>query len=148
MHSVRSVVLDAVELSSSPINPDWIIEGAPLARSGNWATSSDGTVTMAVWSCTAGTFRWQFTCDELIHIIEGSVEVKMSNGDQLLLGPNDSALFPAGEWTTWHVPEYVRKHAILRSPVPRPVRVFWRILSRLKATLRGRAANADHASAL
>lgn len=148
MQPVRSVVLDAVELSDSPINPDWILAGAPLARSGNWATSSDGTVTMAVWSCTAGTFRWQFTCDELIHIIEGSVDVTLSNGDQMTLGPNDSALFPAGEWTTWNVPDFVRKHAILRSPVPRPVRLFWRILSKLKATLTGRSAGVDHNSSL
>lgn len=103
---------------------------------------------MAVWSCTAGTFRWQFTCDELVHIIEGSVQVTMPSGEQVTLGPNDSALFPAGEWTTWHVPEYVRKHAILRSPLPRPVRLFWRILSQSKAVLTGRSAAPDQKSAL
>ncbi|TQC44223.1 hypothetical protein EEB14_38715 [Rhodococcus sp. WS4] len=33
----------------------------------------------------------------------------------------DAALFPAHTWEQWHIPRYVRKHAILRPHTPRPI---------------------------
>ena len=148
MKTVRCPSVDEFELALSPVDPDWILEGTPVAKSREWATSSDGTVTMAMWSCTAGTFRWNFTCDELVHILEGEVVVTDADGSVLTLRPGDAALFPAGSWTTWHVPEFVRKYAVLRSPVPGPVRMFWRGLSRAKAMTRGRSAGNGQAAAL
>jgi uncharacterized cupin superfamily protein len=132
MASFESVDLESVELVDAPINPDWIVAGAPVARSSEWVRSSDGLTTMAVWSCTAGTFRWTFGCDELVHIIEGEVIVTDDDGNRVRLGRNSAALFAAGSQTTWEIPAFVRKHAILRSPVPAPVRTMWRILAVIK----------------
>jgi uncharacterized cupin superfamily protein len=148
LKSVRCPSFDEFELADSPVDPDWILDGTPVAKSREWATSSDGTVTMAVWSCTAGTFRWNFTCDELVHILDGEVFVTDADGSEFRLGPRDAVLFPAGSWTTWHVPEYVQKYAVLRSPVPKPVRLFWRALSRAKALGRTRSVGSPQAAAL
>ena len=138
MTTFQSVDLDGVVLADAPIDPDWIIDGAPVAQSSEWVTSSDGLTTMAVWSCTAGTFRWTFGCDELVHIIEGEVVVTGADGNRVRLGPNSAALFPAGSQTTWEVPVFVRKHAILRTPVPAPVRTVWRALSATKRLVTGK----------
>jgi uncharacterized cupin superfamily protein len=143
LKTVRCPPFDEFELAASPVDPEWVLEGTPVARSRQWATSSDGTVTMAVWTCTAGTFRWNFTCDELVHILEGEVVVTDADGFEFTLRPGDAALFQAGAWTTWHVPVFVRKYAVLRSPVPTPVRTFWRALSRAKAITRNNSARSS-----
>jgi len=45
-----------VELAPNPINPDWIIEGKPVARARRLAQSADGTSSVMAWSCTPGQF--------------------------------------------------------------------------------------------
>ncbi len=67
--------LAALDLDPAPIRPEWIIAGKPVARCRHWSDSSDGTTSAMVWDCTAGTFRWYFGGDEIVHIIEGEVMV-------------------------------------------------------------------------
>ncbi|MCV7132711.1 DUF861 domain-containing protein [Mycobacterium hodleri] len=111
-----------LELCESAIDPEWIIEGDPVGRSGWWSSSSDGIVDNYVWECTAGRFRWHFCSDETVHIIEGEVEVSGEGISPTWLRAGDAALFRAGTWATWYVPKYVRKHAILRRELPGPIR--------------------------
>lgn len=140
MSDLVKVTLDDVQLVDSPINPEWIIEGEPRARVGEWSRSLDGTTMTAVWSCTAGTFRWHFECDEIVQILEGSVTVTGDDGDSVILNVGDAALFRAGSAPVWRVDDYVRKHAIVREVVPTPVRFGWRILRRLHALVTHRRA--------
>ena len=72
---VQAARIDAVVLEPAPINPAWIREGQPVARATQIASSADGTSSTAVWDCTAGSFDWQFGCDETVHILEGEVIV-------------------------------------------------------------------------
>jgi len=46
-----------VDLKPSPIEPSWIIEGNPKARSHVLSTSADGTAMILIWSCTEGRFN-------------------------------------------------------------------------------------------
>jgi hypothetical protein len=55
-----------------------------------------------------------------VHIIAGEVIVTDENGREHRLGPGDSAFFPAGSRSTWHVPVAVRKVAVCRQAMPRP----------------------------
>ncbi len=71
-----------------------------------------------VWDCTAGKFRWFFGGDEIVHIIEGEVIVSGDGAPRAYPQARDAALFRAGTWATWHVPHYVRKHAICRDSLP------------------------------
>lgn len=112
-----------LELRESAIEPEWIIEGDPRARSSWWSSGSDGIDSNHVWDCTAGRFRWYFASDETVHIIEGEVEVSGEGISSTWLRAGDAALFRAGTWATWYVPRYVRKHAVLRRELPAPLRV-------------------------
>ena len=111
-----------VELEDHPINPEWVIEGTPRARILYWAESEDGTTSHWTWDCTAGRFRWYYEADESIVIIDGSVSIQVDDEPPRLLRVGDAAYFPAGHWVTWTVDEYVRKHAVVRVPVPRTMR--------------------------
>lgn len=116
--AITAASLDAIELDPAPIRPEWILDGRPVARCRQWSDSSDGTTSAMVWDCTAGRFRWYFGGDEIVHIIEGEVIVSGDGAPERTLKPGDAALFRAGTWATWHVPNYVRKHAICRDSLP------------------------------
>ena len=115
-----------VELLPAPISAQWIIEGAPRARSKRLATSADGTVSVIAWSCTPGRFNWHYAVDEILHIISGEVFVADENGESRRLGPVDMAFFPAGSSSLWHVTREVRK---LASPLGFALRA-WNKLAR------------------
>ncbi len=102
-------------LDPAPIKPDWILEGKPVARAKTLTVAPDENFSSALWDCTAGTFRWHFRSDELVHILEGEVTVKSDDGTSRTLRPGDVALFPKGLTNVWHVPRYVKKLAVHRS---------------------------------
>jgi uncharacterized protein len=106
------------ELAPAPIPSDWVLSGTPEARSRQLAHSSDRASSVMAWSCTAGRFTWHYTVDETVHIIAGEVFVTDENGREHRLGPGDSAFFPAGSRSTWHVPVEVRKVAVCRQSMP------------------------------
>ncbi|WP_159946111.1 cupin domain-containing protein [Rhizobium sp. 18065] len=124
---------DQVELNLSPINPDWIIEGAPVARVGQHSTSADEASSTAVWDCTAGEFRWFFSWDETVVIQEGEVHVTGADGASRTLRAGDIAYFRGGTWATWRVDSYVRKIAFLRKPFPEPLAILYRMRNALRS---------------
>jgi uncharacterized protein len=128
-----------VELAPAPIPQDWILEGAPQARSKRLANSADGAAAVMAWSCTAGRFNWHYTVDETVHIISGEVYVTDGNDDVRRLGPGDMAFFPAGSRSTWHVPTYVRKLAVCRQCMPLPLGFALRAWNKLSNILSGAA---------
>jgi hypothetical protein len=132
---VQSARIDAVVLEPAPINPAWVRTGNPVARATQIASSADGTSSTAVWDCTAGSFDWQFGCDETVHILEGEVIVTEPGQPPRTLRVGDVALFPAGMTAHWQVPVYVRKLAFMRAPFPRSIHAAWRIASRVQVTL-------------
>jgi uncharacterized protein len=128
-----------VELNPAPIPADWIIDGRPQARSKRLATSADGTASVMAWSCTAGRFNWHYAVDEAIHIISGEVFVTNEKNEKHRLGPGDMAFFPAGSQSTWHVPHEVRKFAVCRHSMPRPLGTALRAWNKLIGILTGTA---------
>jgi uncharacterized cupin superfamily protein len=126
-----------IELAPDPIRPNWIIEGMPQARSKRLAESADGTSSVMAWSCTAGRFQWHYSVDETVHIISGEVFVTDEKGDVHRLGPGDMAFFPAGSRSIWHVPDRVRKLAVCRQSMPRPLGYAVRAWNKVLDTLTG-----------
>jgi uncharacterized cupin superfamily protein len=136
--SLRSTSFETsrTDLRPLPIDPDWIREGAPVARSVTLSKSPDALLTAGLWDCTAGTFTWIFRRDEIAHILEG--EVRVHDGDTTrVLVPGCVAYFPRGLETVWEVPTYVKKAFVLRAPAPSP-------LSRLLSAVRARLAALVH----
>jgi len=135
--ALRSVVMATpanVELQPEPIPQEWILTGAPVARSNNLARSRDLTSSVVVWDCTAGSFRWHYGQDETVFFISGEAFLIYENGEERRFGPGDLAFFPSGTICHWRVDDYVKKVAVLRESMWRPLGVClkaWKKLLRV-----------------
>jgi uncharacterized cupin superfamily protein len=108
----------AVRLSDTPIPPALVTEGKPAARTWTAAQSPDQLVTQGVWECTAGKFTWDYAWDEFVMVLEGEAFVTPEDGSPLTLRAGDFGYFPLGSKVEWHVPKYVRKTFVVRTPEP------------------------------
>jgi len=134
-------------LNPSPIYPDWVLEGKPVARNRVLSRSADGTATTFLWDCTAGRFNWFYDVDETLYVIEGGVVVKDAAGATRCLSVGDTVFFPAGARAEWHVENYVRKIAFCRAPLPRLL-VFVKRGFRLVKRLSGNGRSIDAAPSM
>jgi uncharacterized protein len=118
LHSV-TFETSRTDLQPMPIDPTWIREGRPIARSVTVGRSPDGLLSTGLWDCTAGRFTWIFRRDEIAHIVEG--EVRVEDGETThVLTAGSVAYFPRGLTTVWEVPQYVKKAFVLRAAPPPP----------------------------
>ena len=109
----------AVQLKSAPIRPEWIIEGAPLARNHVLFVSEDRSSLTLFWECTAGVFRWVYDEEETIYVIEGGMTLTYPNGEVKHVGKGDVVYFAAGDTAIWTVTSHVQKIAVFRRPMPK-----------------------------
>jgi uncharacterized cupin superfamily protein len=123
-----------IDLRPAPIEPTWILEGNPEARSRIVFKSHDGTASTMIWDCTPGVFNWYYDCDETIHIIEGEVNLTTDRGT-FTVKAGEAVFFPGGSFATWHVTTYVRKLAFLRHTLPLPAGLMLRLWKRLHTGL-------------
>ena len=123
-----------VDLKLSPIEPSWIIEGNPEARSHLLSTSADRAAMTVIWSCTEGKFNWYYDVDETIMILEGSIVLESDSMPPRRYGPGDVIFFRHGAHAKWHVEGYVKKVAFLRRPNPIGFGFALRAVNRLKRT--------------
>ena len=119
-----------IALDPAPINASWILEGNPQARNRVLFKSFDGTAWTMVWECTAGRFNWFYTCDETVHVLEGSVTLTTPTGSVTIEAGN-TVFFPAGSWATWQIDNYIRKVAFLRQTLPGPAGMMLRVWKRM-----------------
>jgi uncharacterized protein len=110
-----------LDLKPAPIRPEWILSGAPVARSAELSRSRDGTANTVVWDCTDGRFEWIFDVDETIHVLAGAVTIETDTMAPTRFGPGDVVFFPDGARTRWEVHGHLRKLAFCRRTIPRPV---------------------------
>ncbi len=116
-----------MELRLSPIEPSWVIAGAPVARLAEHSRGQDDAAVTAVWDCTSGEFRWHFGWDETVMIMEGEVHVTAEDGTERLLRAGDVAYFAGGTWAVWRIDRYVKKVAFCRKPFPKPLTMAYRL---------------------
>lgn len=121
-----------VVLEDAPINPDWIVSGAPVARAGLHSPSTDGKASTNIWDCTAGSFWWTFYNEETVVIVEGSVRVTSQNGAVRLLKAGDIAYFARDTRALWEIDSYVRKIAFVRHPYSKQVMALRNMLGMMK----------------
>jgi uncharacterized cupin superfamily protein len=96
--------------------------------------SRDWTSSVVVWDCTAGTFHWHYGQDEAIIVVSGSAVLLQSDGEERRIGPGDVGFFPAGTIAKWRVDDYIRKIAVLREPVWRPVGIGMKVWNKALRT--------------
>jgi uncharacterized protein len=102
----------------NPIQPDWILEGNPIARLEHLWSSADGTASSYFWDCTQGRFNWFYSFDETLFVLEGSVTLRSPAGISQHVKAGDTIFFPAGAAAEWTVDKYIRKLAFCRTPLP------------------------------
>jgi len=125
----------ASNLTPSPIEPSWIIEGNPVAQSSLLSKSEDGLAWTVVWQCSNGKFHWYYDCDETMLILEGSIVIESDGLPPTRYEPGDVILFKDGAHAKWHVESQVRKLAFCRKPQPVMFGFALRGLSKIKRTL-------------
>lgn len=74
-----------------------------------------------VWDCSPGVFDWHYNKDETLVVVSGEVFISEGSATERRLGPGDWAFFPGGTSARWRVTEHVRKVAVLRETLPRPL---------------------------
>jgi len=119
------------DLKPAPIAPDWILHGTPEARNRELAKSHDRTSYIMVWHCTAGRFNWHYREDETLVVISGEAFITNDKGEERRLGPGDMGFFPAGSSCIWRITNHIRKVAVVRQTVPRPVAFGLRVWNKL-----------------
>jgi uncharacterized protein len=119
--AIVTAIPSVVELTPEPIPSEWILSGTPEARSNRIVRSHDWTSSVVVWDCTAGRFNWHYGTDEVIIVVSGEAFLLNPNGDERRFGPGDVGFFPAGTSVTWRVPKGIRKVAVLRETMWRPL---------------------------
>lgn len=105
---IQVFAADDAELASATVHTGSILNGAPATRWLTRITAPDGHFASGVWDSTAGRHELTFACDELVHILEGEVHVRIG-GSVRTLRVGDVAFFEEGLRCTWDVPKYVRK---------------------------------------
>jgi uncharacterized cupin superfamily protein len=103
------------DLAPADLPAEWVIAGAPKARVKRIAQAPDGAVSAALWECSAGTFRWFFASDELVHVLAGQVKVRCAEQPERVLRSGDVAYFSAGTCAIWEIDSFVRKLAVIRA---------------------------------
>src|SRR4051794_14680779 len=124
-----------IDLKPSPIEPSWILEGNPEARSHVLSTSACGTATTLIWSCTKGKFNWYYDVDETIMILEGSIVLESEGVPPRRYGVGDVILFRDGAHVKWHVESQVKKIAFFRQTIPFGLGFAIRAINKLKRVL-------------
>ncbi len=100
------------------IQPEWILEGKPVANGQVMMQSHDETHTSGIWECSAGAFEFTFGWNEICQILEGEATVEEDDGTTHTLRAGDFAHFPLGLKTKWHIPERVRSLFFIVTPEP------------------------------
>ena len=135
---LRSIVMAVpanVELEPEPLPKEWILGGNPVARSKNLVRSRDWALSVVVWDCTPGQFRWHYSQDETILVISGVAFLQLENGDERRFGPGDVGFFPAGTTCNWRVSEHIRKVAVLKESMWRPLGMCLKAWKKLLRTV-------------
>ena len=101
-----------------PLDPSLVIDGAPEARGAWLGRSSDGLQAHGIWHSTPGCFRWTWSCDETVFVVQGRATVELSDGRRVELAAGDMAFFERGLESVWTIHETLRKGFHLASPEP------------------------------
>ena len=105
-------------LPDMPIEPQAITQGNPVARGVFSHQSCDKKITSGFWTCSEGKFDATFEWDEFIYLLDGHMTITEDGGKTHTLRAGDTAHFPLGLTSHWHVIEPVKKSFVLRTPEP------------------------------
>lgn len=103
-------------LTSSALEPADVVAGSPDVRMTE-LTVVHG-VEIGIWEITPGTVT-DIEVDEVFVVLSGRGDVRFRDGSVLPIATGSVVRLRAGDRTTWHIEETVRKIYVL-PPVPHP----------------------------
>jgi uncharacterized cupin superfamily protein len=117
--TAQRIDVRAAELESWPLDPASILQGAPKASGLTLSRSHDRKMVRGIWACTPGAFRWVWTYDETLTVLEGEAIVELADG-RIELKPGDLAYFERGQSSIWRIRSPLKKtfHAAADEPLP------------------------------
>jgi hypothetical protein len=92
--------------------------GNPVTKGSISFQTSDKCLSGGVWTCTAGTFDWTYTADEMIYVLEGEAYIEDESGTRHHLVPGDTCFCATGWTAKWIVPRFIKKFFVLRTTGP------------------------------
>lgn len=98
-----------------PLPEEEILEGTPDARCLFTAESGDEGASAGFWSCEPGRYEFYFGYDEFVYLVEGELTVTQGS-KSFAMKPGDTAHFPQGCTTIWHVTKKMTKYFVARAP--------------------------------
>jgi uncharacterized protein len=97
------------ELEAWPLDPEQVVgDEVPEVSGLVLDTSTDGRIERGIWQHSPGLSR-DTESDELFVVLTGRATIEVEDGPTLPLGPGTIGLLHAGDRTTWHVHETLRK---------------------------------------
>ena len=115
---ISSVNAETASVDPWPLPESQINTGDPQAAGRFLWQSEDKRLGNGVWTCTPGSFTWDYTWDETIYLLEGEVTIADQDGNSHTYGAGDLFYVPTGTRSTWEVTKAVRKVFHLRSDDP------------------------------
>src|ERR1700691_2030821 len=129
--SIMRVDTEPLDLQPDPIPTDWILAGTPEARVTKLQTSRDWTSSVVLWECTRGCFKWQYGKDETVFFLAGEAFMTDDSGEEHRFGAEDIAVIAAGTNCKWRVTEPIRKVAVVRETIWRPLGFMLKVSKKL-----------------
>jgi uncharacterized protein len=129
--SILRVDTEAQDLQPDPIPAEWILAGTPEARVTKLQTSRDWTSSVVVWECTPGSFKWHYSKDETVFFLAGEAFMTDDSGQEHRFGAGDIAVIAAGTNCKWRVTEPIRKVAVVRETIWRPLGFMLKVSKKL-----------------
>ena len=117
---VSEIRIPEARLDSWPLPAEAIVEGKPNAQGLVLWKSDDVRLVSGIWACSPGSFRWNWTYDETVVVVEGRATVTTGDGRSIDLEPGSLASFERGTESIWTIHEPFRKgfHALSPEPLP------------------------------
>jgi uncharacterized cupin superfamily protein len=109
------------DLKISSIPSAWLLSGQAQTKSRLLGKTQDRLASVMLWECGAANFNRHYRKDELLIILSGEAFIAGKNGGERHLGPSDVVFMPAGSVVTWHIPDHLRKIAILKTSISPPI---------------------------
>lgn len=115
----RIHIIDAA-LEEWPLAAGSIISGTPRTHGAFTARSEDNRRARGLWSCTPGSFRWEWHYDESLVVVAGRARVHIDGGPVIEIAAGDFAWFDQGQSAVWETIEPMRKafHAFADGGLP------------------------------
>jgi uncharacterized cupin superfamily protein len=125
MHAtIISSDLSYVDLEPGSVPSEWLLGGQPGTRSKFLGKTRDQLAVVVLWECGAASFKWHYRKDEVLFVLSGEAFILDEKGGERRLGPRDVAFFSAGTDATWHIPDHLRKIAVLKTSIWSPLGLF------------------------